>query len=334
MKQLTIIDLSRDKSRENAYLSETLLTKMWECLDNWEKVILYLNKRGSFSSYICESCSYIYKCPHCDLSLNIHNNPERLMCHHCMYETWLDLECHNCHSLTLKKVGVGTEQIETSIKKLFPKKSIYRFDTDNLANVSAKKAALWTLKTTDIIIGTKMITTGFNIHKVWLIGVILLEQELNIPRYNTEEQVYSNMRQLLGRWGRVWQKTEIVLQTFVVNHHLVKSLSESNYKDFFLQTLSERKMFWYPPFCELAYIIYRHKEAKSSLEYMQTLYNVMQKDTTVQLQLVEKAIKRNNMYFSKIIIRWENIRSFLEPYRKEILRDGNLTISFENELEF
>jgi primosomal protein N' len=88
-------------------------------------------------------------------------------------------------------------QIQESIMKLFPKAVVCRFDTDSLQTVSAKKEAVNMLDTADIIIGTKMITTGFNIQNLGLIGVILIEQELAIPRYNTEENVYSNIRQLL-----------------------------------------------------------------------------------------------------------------------------------------
>lgn len=88
-------------------------------------------------------------------------------------------------------------QIQESIMKLFPASQVTRFDTDSLQTVSAKKEATTMLDTADIIIGTKMITTGFNIQRLGLIGVILIEQELNIPRYNTEENVYSNIRQLL-----------------------------------------------------------------------------------------------------------------------------------------
>jgi len=332
MKQLHTIDLSFDKSSENRYLSNTLITKIWETLENWEKILLYLNKRGNFSSYICSDCSYIYSCPSCDLSLNIHANPERIMCHHCFYECSLASTCWHCGWIELKKVWVWTEQIEWSIGKLFPKASIYRFDTDNLKNVSSKKMALRRLESTDIIIGTKMITTGFNIKNIWLIWVILIEQELNIPKYNTEEQVYSNLRQLIGRWGRVWQKTEIVLQTFAINNPLIQHITQKNYRDFFMETLTERKLFLYPPFYELVYIVHKNIDREKSLKLSEKLYNQLLEKNSSQnnsITLVWKPIKRNNQYFSKIIIKWEDLRNFLEPFRKIILKDSNISIIFE-----
>ena len=197
MKQIFTIDLSQDKSRENNYLSETLITKITQTLEKKEKILLYLNKRGSFSSYICKECNYISSCPNCDLSLSVHAYPDRCICHHCFYEETLASSCPECSGLELQKIGVGTMQIQESIMKLFPKAEVCRFDTDSLQTVGAKKEAVHMLGTADIIIGTKMITTGFNIQNLGLIGVILIEQELAIPRYNTEENVYSNIRQLL-----------------------------------------------------------------------------------------------------------------------------------------
>lgn len=331
MKHIYTIDLSLDKSRENRYLSETLLTKIEEWLKRWEKSILYLNKRGQFSSYICSDCSYIFSCPNCDLSLNIHSSPDRLMCHHCFYEEKLTNQCKECHGVALERVWVGTAQIESSIKKLFPTASVYRFDTDNLKTITAKKEALQTLESTDIIIGTKMITTGFNIKKLGLIWVILVEQELNIPRYNNEENVYSNIRQLLWRGGRVWQKTEILLQTYAVKNPLIQNITQKNYRDFFIENLKERQIFWYPPYAELVYISYKHKEKKKSLEYIKKISQEFLRvaQTEIQVIMVDTPIKRNNQYFSKIILKGNNIRNFLEPWRKEILRNSDLSVSFE-----
>jgi primosomal protein N' len=44
-----------------------------------------------------------------------------------------------------------------------------------MKNISSKKAALMELTKADVIIGTKMITTGFDFAKIGLIGVILVE---------------------------------------------------------------------------------------------------------------------------------------------------------------
>ena len=105
-------------------------------------------------------------------------------------------------------------------------------DSDNLKNISQKKQALLQIEESNIIIWTKMITTWFDFSNIWLIWVILLEQEIQIPNYDTKEKVYSNIKQLIWRWWRKWQDTDIILQTFIPNNQIIKEIVELNYKDF------------------------------------------------------------------------------------------------------
>jgi len=54
---------------------------------------------------------------------------------------------------------VGTQQIENTIRDQFKEKNIFRFDSDSMKTISAKKQALLDLSEADIIVGTKMLTT-------------------------------------------------------------------------------------------------------------------------------------------------------------------------------
>ena len=80
---MLIVNLSQNKSNLNYYISGTLLENIEENLKQNKKTILYLNKRGNFSSLICEDCQYYYKCKNCDVSLTCHKYPEKLACHIC-----------------------------------------------------------------------------------------------------------------------------------------------------------------------------------------------------------------------------------------------------------
>ncbi len=99
-----IVNLSQDHSRENKYLSTTLLAKIENHLKNQKKTLLYLNKRGSFESLICEKCSTIYYCENCDTSLSIHG--PSMICHLCGFSKEVPKKCEKCNHSTLNKVGV------------------------------------------------------------------------------------------------------------------------------------------------------------------------------------------------------------------------------------
>ena len=329
---MLIINLSQDISSDNPYLSHTLLKTIEKNIGEKKKTILYLNKRWEFSSLICEKCNHIYKCDQCDSSFNVHKYPEKLVCHLCGKEKDIPTKCEKCSQNSLKKVWVWTQQIEISLKKIFKENTIFRFDTDSVKNKWEKEKALERLKEADIIIGTKMITTGFDFRNIWLIGIILLEQELLVPKYNTEEKVVSNIKQLIGRWWRKWETTEVLIQTFVPKNEIIQTITSSNYKDFFLKTLEERKTFHYTPFTQMATLEYRHKEKEKAKEFIIKLKNKLidiNSENTFEITLVPKPFKKNNQYFYKIIIKWDEIRNFIKNIKKEIFWTSQLTVTFE-----
>ena len=347
---MLIVNLSQNKSNLNYYISGTLLENIEKNLKQNKKTILYLNKRGSFSSLICEDCQYYYKCKNCDVSLTVHENTWKIACHLCWASWNIPLSCSKCNWNHLKKIWVWTQQIEDSLKNYFKKSpllgedlegGIFRFDLDSIKNKTEKIKALDNLESADIIIATKMITTGFDFKNIWLIWIILAEQEFSFPNYNTEEKAYINLKQLIWRWNRLWEKTEIICQTFIPDNEIIKSLSEKNYKNFFLDTLNERKLFNYPPFTELITLEYRDKSEKKSLDFMLNLKNkldllnskppnpLIRGKNSVEIILNKKAFKKYNQYYIKIILKWDNLREFLENIKYEIYKNSNLSVIFE-----
>jgi len=334
-----LVNLSQDKSRLNPYLSNTLLEKIKNSLKKNKKIILYLNKRWEYSSLICNSCNHLYKCDNCDVSMNIHKYPEKMICHVCNTVKNIPSKCKSCGQNTLQKVWIWTQQIEDSIEKEFKNCKIFRFDTDTVKNKTEKWLALKNLENADIIIWTKMITTWFDFSDVWLIWVILLEQELLIPKYNTEEKVYSNIKQLLWRWSRKWEISDIVIQTFIPENEIIKTITSSNYKDFFTKTLEERKLFNYPPFSEMLTLEYRHKNKEKAKSFMENLNNKLTHLTSlklgrdsykdIEIKLVPNPTKRYNQFYYKIILKWNNLRNFINNIKSEIMRNSSLVVIFE-----
>lgn len=95
------------------------------------------------------------------------------------------------------------------------------------------------------------------------------------------------------------------MQTYTPRNPLILQLSEKNYRDFFIETLSERKAFHYPPYCELAYLVYKHFDKQKSRAFIKSYFEKISQNipSTIELQLVDTAMKRNNQYFTKIVIK-------------------------------
>lgn len=320
-----------DKSKQNPYLSQTLLSKIEQNLLDGKKIILYLNKRWAYDLLLCQDCHHIKKCPKCDISLSVHKNPAKLVCHYCMHSEEVSLECEKCHGSHLKNIWVGTQQIEETLQTLFPKIDIFRMDSDSVKNISWKKQALENITNAQIVIGTKMITTGFDLRNIGLIGVILLEQELQIPKYDTEERIYATVKQLIGRWWRMWEESDIIIQTMAAKNEMVQNIISLNYKDFFKKTLEERKLFWYPPFQEIATLRYKDANKLRAIEFVQNLKPRLDSFNSGKFEIIkiDTPIKRDNQFFTKIIIKGPNIRSFLQNIKWEILQNKDMAVIFE-----
>ncbi len=218
------------------------------------------------------------------------------------------------------------------MKKYFWEKNIYRFDSDSMKNISSKNQALSELEYADIIIGTKMITTGFDFEKIGLIGVMLVEQELAYPSYDASEKAYANLKQLIGRGNRKSQETKIILQTFLPKNPLIERLISWNYKDFLSETLNERREFLYPPYTQILTLEYRHKEQEKSLEFTEKLEKKLADiphASEYKILRGTTAFKKNNTYHAKILVQGKDVRNFIFPLQKEILGNSALSVIFD-----
>lgn len=327
---MILVNLNQDLSKQNKYLSNTFLKYLEKYLQKNKKIIIYLNKKWEYSSLVCKNCQKIFRCKNCDVSLNIHS--EKMICHICWHTEKTTNFCDNCNSNELLKIWVWTEQIEKTLKNIFPNKKIFRFDTESVRNKTEKENSLFYLKEADIIIWTKMITTGFDFSDVWLIAVVLIEQELQWNKYNSEEKLFTNIKQLIWRWSRKWEQTEFIIQSFIPENESIKMIIEDNYKTFFKKTLLERKLFNYPPFTEYAILEYRNENQEKALKYTKKLKEKLDnfnEKKNIEIIFIENSFRKYNKFHYKIILKWENLRNFLENIKTEIFRESNLSLIFE-----
>lgn len=330
MKNIFLVDLNKDKIKSNDYLSSTLIENIKNTLNEWKKTILYLNKRWAYNLLICKNCWNIEKCPRCDLALSVHSSPVKLQCHHCNFTKEISLSCNKCFGTDLKSIWVWTQQIENEIKKIFPNKKIFRLDSDSVSNKTQKSQTLENINNSDIIIWTKMITTWFDFDDVKTIWVILIEQELQIPKYDTEEKIYSNIKQLIWRAWRKWKESNIIIQSYAVDNEIIKNIIFQNYKTFLTKTLQERKIFNYPPFCEYCTIRYKNISSNETKIFIDNFYELLDKNyPNIEITKINSLYKRDNQFFWKIIIKWINIREYLQKYKKEIFKNKDLVIIFD-----
>ena len=69
-------DMRTELKEGNRSVFSRLLQRMIrERLDRKEQVILFMNRRGYSNFVSCRSCGNAVKCPHCDVTLTLHEFP-------------------------------------------------------------------------------------------------------------------------------------------------------------------------------------------------------------------------------------------------------------------
>jgi primosomal protein N' (replication factor Y) len=227
-------------------------------LERDEQSILLLNRRGYSAFVQCESCGNVATCPNCSITLTYHRSPERLVCHYCMHQEEPRRTCRSCDGTTLKRRGLGTQQVERLLCERFPSARIARMDVDTTSGKWAHAEILDRVGRgeVDILLGTQMIAKGLDFPNVTLVGVIDADVGINLPDFRASERCFQLLSQVAGRAGRGAKGGDVLIQTRNPAHHAVKYAVTHDYHAFVAEELGGRMHPTYPPNNRLANIVF------------------------------------------------------------------------------
>lgn len=261
LPQTEVVDLrvERKNKKDNFvelpyWLSESLHAKIAETLEKKEQVALFLNRRGVAQSVLCGECGFIHMCPNCAISLTLHSK-RNLVCHYCDYAELMQEICPHCKQGEIVALGLGTEQIETDLGKLFPEAKLARADRDEVQNREELESMISKMENreTDILIGTQMIAKGLDFTGLTLVGLVLADVGFNMPDFRAVERSYQLLTQVSGRSGRhVEDGGQVVIQTYNPEYEALQMVLHGNFKQFADGELKVREELNYPPFGRLA----------------------------------------------------------------------------------
>lgn len=231
------------------WLSPQLKNKMDKALSNQHQVALFLNRRGVAQYVQCFDCGFVYECPNCEISLTLHAKSD-LVCHYCNYTTLFKERCPECESDKISSVGLGTEQVEVDIKKLFPEARLARADRDEINSREDLEHLIQNMENhqIDILIGTQMIAKGLDFPQLNLVGLLLADVGFHLPDFRASERSFQLITQVAGRAGRHSELPgEVVVQTFNPNYDCLRFALNNNYEEFAQHELQQRTELNYPP---------------------------------------------------------------------------------------
>ncbi len=266
LARVEVCDMRQELREGNRHIfSRALFNGLRECLASGNQAILFLNRRGSSSIVQCRDCGYVAVCRRCDTSLTYHAAPSRLLCHQCNYSRRLLAECPQCRGRRIRQLGLGTERVVSEVTALFPGVRVDRLDSDAARSAGAAEEAVARLASgeTQVLIGTQMVAKGLDIPNVALVGVVLADIGLHVPDFRAGERVFSLLCQVAGRAGRGDAPGRVFVQTYDPEHYAIRAGANQDYSEMYRQEIESRRKLGYPPFNQLAHIVYQNSDAEA-----------------------------------------------------------------------
>jgi len=265
--EVEIIDTVAERKKRGMVgsLSRKLIEALTHTLAEGGQAIILRNRRAYAPALQCGDCGEIVKCPECNVTLSFHKASGRMVCHSCGRSRAYDEICHKCGG-TLTGLGSGTEKIEEELGNLFPDAVIARLDSDVAAKAGteAKTIKAFAEGRIHILVGTQIISKGFDFPGLKLVAVIDADGMLGVEDFRADERAFDILQQLRGRASRRETKGLLMIQTRQPSHPVFARLSGDTDAGQ-VSMIDERRDFGYPPFTRLVKIdVHSKKEEEAA----------------------------------------------------------------------
>ncbi|MBR0332868.1 MAG: primosomal protein N' [Alistipes sp.] len=265
--RIIISDTMRSVKRgeRRTHFNQVLINAIGSALERGEQVMLFQNRRG-FAPYVqCSGCGWTPRCPNCNVTLTHHRSNGRMECHYCGHTEPVLHFCPQCETADLKGMGFGTERIEEAVAALFPSARVARLDRDTSTSESAYNRIIRSFESgqTDILVGTQMITKGFDFGRVAVVGVLNADNLLLSPDFRSSERAYQLMTQVAGRAGRRQSEGVVIVQTSEPENQTIGFVARGDYEAMARVELADRHAFCYPPYSHIIQLTLRESDLQT-----------------------------------------------------------------------
>lgn len=311
LERTFLADMKKERWEKNTgWISKKLKSEIAWALKNKKQIFLFVSRQGISSFSICAGCKEVLRCPKCDRAL-ILNDEGQYYCLHCAYKTSLTPKCAKCGNLVFNNLGMGTQKVEREILNFFPGARILRADSQ-----SAKKSgtlekiyAEFSEGKADILIGTQMVSKGWDLPNVITVGIMDADNLLTLPDFFSYEKAFQTMLQVAGRTNRPQSKFSgaVILQTFHPENPVFQMVAERDYESFFQNEIEERKKIGLPPLGKIIKLTFQDYSWEKTEKETERMINSLRKNKENQVIIFDAQApllpKIRGRYRQQIIIR-------------------------------
>ncbi len=298
------------KKIKNKFIAEETIEMVDEYLKKDEQVLFFINRRGFAPYLICKKCGFKHTCKNCSMYLTFHKLKNRAICHHCSFAKKIESKCKIKGNCDFIMYGPGVEKIFEEVKEQFPQKKISIFSSDYMKKKNEINDLFKKINNNqiNILIGTQMISKGFNFPKLNCIVVIDADFSGRGFDLRTTEKNIQLYHQLSGRAGRFSSESLIIYQTLSPHDTTLNELIKNKSEQLLKNELITRKKNKLPPFTRLIAIIISSKEHDLSLRGAKEIKSRLNQINNLEIfGPVDSPLLKVKKYFrSRLLIKFSN----------------------------
>lgn len=296
--QVEIVDTiyARKTRQMVGNFSQKLINEIRRTMEQGNQVLVFRNRRSYSPIVECQECGEIPKCPHCNVHLSYHKYNNTLRCHYCDFTGSFTGVCRSCGTSSFIYRGAGTEKLEEELAAIFPDATIARYDADIAQSKKVEEQVIkdFAEGKINILVGTQMISKGFDFERLKLVAVLAADTILGVQDFRGDEKALQLLEQLMGRTGRRGEQGKLIIQTNRKEHPVLQSLLKGNHLNshnpdnshnacgttalpaITAQLLGERQQFHFAPYVRMVKIIVKHKDAAKLQELCSQIQEKLQ----------------------------------------------------------
>ncbi|MDD6920699.1 MAG: primosomal protein N' [Eubacteriales bacterium] len=241
-----IVDMTDEiKNGNRTTISKMLYEKIAQSIVEGRQSVVIVNSLGYARTLICSACGKVKKCSKCDVPLKYYKAKDILKCSICgETEEFVD-ECDDCGAAIIPS-NFAIEAVYEDIKRLFPqaKTAIMHSQVDSDLKEYSNIYKAFNKGDIDILVGTQVVTKGFNKDNVSVIGIVGIDAMLNVPDYRNNERVF----RLIAKATEDVNDADVIIQTFLPSNTVILDAYNNDRESFLAEESDVRKKLDYPPY--------------------------------------------------------------------------------------